>query len=195
MIEVDEASFDGELAAFAHRIAAVDREIDERGLELRRVDFNDCVFRRQHQLQLYGLADRPGDERQHVPDEIIDPHLLRLYSRLAREAQELARQLGALFRRLGGLEQALAGLAIAVDGMFDQIEIAQYDGEQVVEVMRQPAGELADGFHLLRLLQLALGLAAAGGVDDLHYKVIDFALFAANERDAGERPYLGLLVP
>ena len=50
--------FDGELATIAHGVAAVDGEIDERGLELGRVDFNDCVFRRQHQLQLH--APRRG---------------------------------------------------------------------------------------------------------------------------------------
>ena len=101
---------------------------------------------------------------------------------------------GALFRRLGGLEQALAGLAVAVDGMFDQIEIAQYDSEQVVEVMRQPAGELADGFHLLRLLQLR---ARPGGGWWCRRSAPQGDRFRPpslrTSEDAGERPGLGLL--
>ena len=139
VIELDDASFDCELAAAAHGIAAIDGEVDERSLKLGRVGFDEGVFRRQHQLQFHRLADRAADEREHVPDEVIDPHLFRLHSLLAREAQQLPRQLGTLFRRLGGFQQPLAGLAVAVDGMFDQIEIAQNDSQQVVEVMRVAA--------------------------------------------------------
>ena len=38
------------------------------------------------------------------------------------------------------------------------------DGQHVVEVVRDAAGELADGIELLRLLQLALGFAGRGDV-------------------------------
>ena len=36
------------------------------------------------------------------------------------------------------------------------------DGEQVVEVVRHPAGELTDGLHLLRLTQSLFGLGPLG---------------------------------
>ncbi len=39
----------------------------------------------------------------------------------------------------------------------DHVEAAQHDGQEVVEVVRDAAGELADGFHLLRLAQRLLG--------------------------------------
>ncbi len=39
----------------------------------------------------------------------------------------------------------------------DQRRVAQNDGQDVVEVVRHAAGEPADGFHLLRLLELELG--------------------------------------
>ena len=42
----------------------------------------------------------------------------------------------------------------------DHVEAAQDDGQQIVEVVRDAAGELADGLHLLRLAQQFLGLAA-----------------------------------
>ena len=38
-----------------------------------------------------------------------------------------------------------------------QIEIADDDAEQIVEIMRHAAGQIADGLHLLRLAQLFLG--------------------------------------
>ena len=40
------------------------------------------------------------------------------------------------------------------------------DGEDVVEVVRDAAGELADGLHLLRLPQLLLGGDLVGEVAD-----------------------------
>ena len=53
----------------------------------------------------------------------------------------------------------------------DQVGEAQHDREHVVEVVRDPAGELTDGLHLLRLTKL---------------------LFALAQRRLGSRPGLGL---
>ena len=49
------------------------------------------------------------------------------------------------------------------------VEIADDHGQQIVEVMRHAAGELADGFHLLRLGELLARLAQlhAGVAKDL----------------------------
>src|SRR5581483_5425711 len=61
---------------------------------------------------------------------------------------ELCREMGTIL---------VAGLGeLALDG----IEIADDDGEKVVEVVSDAAGELADRLHLLRLLQCRLGLEA-----------------------------------
>ncbi len=45
---------------------------------------------------------------------------------------------------------------IVRDALAQQIEIAHHRHQQIVEIMRDAAGELADGFHLLRLPQLLL---------------------------------------
>ena len=37
-----------------------------------------------------------------------------------------------------------------------QLAVANDDVQQIIEIVRDPAGELADGFHLLRLPQLLL---------------------------------------
>ena len=58
--------------------------------------------------------------------------------------------------RRGSSGQALA----------QQIEIAHHRHQQIVEIVRDAAGELADGLHLLRLPQLLLRLFAGG--DFLH---------------------------
>src|SRR2546427_302613 len=46
--------------------------------------------------------------------------------------------------------------ALLGESLRDQLGVRQDDGEQVVEVVGNPAGELADRFHLLGLAQLLL---------------------------------------
>ena len=58
-----------------------------------------------------------------------------------------------------------AGLAAELVGIHEhQFGVAAHDGQEVVEIMRHAAGELADGFHLLRLAELGLQPAAFGDV-------------------------------
>ncbi len=48
-----------------------------------------------------------------------------------------------------------------------QIAEADHGGEQIVEVMRHAAGELAHRLHLLRLGELRLQALLLGGVDEV----------------------------
>ena len=58
-----------------------------------------------------------------------------------------------------------------VNARCERLQIADDDGQQVVEIVRHAAGQLADALHLLRLgelllraLQRLLGLAPLGDV-------------------------------
>ena len=63
-------------------------------------------------------------------------------------------------RALAGREVLLdVGAAALRKAHADHLERAGDAGEQIVEIMRQPAGQLADRLHLLRLAQRFLGLA------------------------------------
>ena len=70
----------------------------------------------------------------------------------------------------GALGRALRGGDVAVDlaepalaqSRLHQLERAHDAREQIVEVVRDAAGELPDRFHLLRLAQRLLGLLALG---------------------------------
>ena len=82
------------------------------------------------------------------------------------ERQQPARQLGAALAggrdHVGGLLQVGAGL----EGQTQRLGVADHDRQQIVEVVREAAGELADRLHLLRLRQLLFGPLAAGEVVD-----------------------------
>ena len=67
--------------------------------------------------------------------------------------------LGERRAALGTLQRAVdqpRGPRIVGDVLAQQVEVAQHGHQQVVEVVGDPAGELADGLHLLRLPQLLL---------------------------------------
>ena len=60
-----------------------------------------------------------------------------------------------MFRRGQNLIERLLLLGIGQRAM-NEVGISADDGEQVIEIMSDTPGELADGFHLLRLTELFL---------------------------------------
>ena len=65
------------------------------------------------------------------------------------------------------------------------IDRAGDDGEHVVEVVRDAAGQLADGFHLLGLLELFLGRNLLGDIPDKSIDDVTIAAAKRGERDFG----------
>ena len=87
---------------------------------------------------------------------------LRIERLSPREGEQALGQLrGALGAGQRIVERAFG--ARFDDAALGDAEIADDDGEQIVEVVRDAAGQLADGFHLLRLPQRLLGQFAPLG--------------------------------
>ena len=78
-----------------------------------------------------------------------------------RERQQLPRQGGAaLGRELDRLCGA-RGFRILCGDRLQRLDVARHDHQQVVEVMRHAAGELAERIHLLRFGKLPLNSGQA----------------------------------
>src|SRR5262249_58044699 len=74
------------------------------------------------------------------------------------EGEQAGGQLGAARSRLDGARGHPLELGLDdTRARLHPLEVAQDHREQVVEVMRDPARELADGLHLLRVTQGLLG--------------------------------------
>ena len=105
------------------------------------------------------LAERRPQQFGDVEHGAVDVDIARLQRLPAGEGEQMLDQLAAALRRLvdhlGGFLQRRPVLQ-ARDQRFRG---AGDHGQHVVEVVRDAAGQLADGVELLRLLQLALGLA------------------------------------
>ena len=81
---------------------------------------------------------------------------LRLEPLAARERQQLIGQLCAAFGGRAHIAEALRELAVDTrrgEPFFEKADIAEHHGEQIVEVVGDPGGELADGFEPLHLPQ------------------------------------------
>ena len=85
---------------------------------------------------------------------------------LGEGEQALDQRLGTIGRLHRAVDQPV--FAIAADAApLEHVERADDRGQQIVEIMRDAAGELAHRLQLLRLAQRLLGEPAAGGLDRL----------------------------
>ena len=145
-------------AAVGHGVGSVDREVQQHLLELHRVDHHRRQRRRQRGADLDVVAQQATEHRPQVLDDAADVERPWLQHLAAAEREQLLRQRG---RALAGL-QDVAGIDAQRIGFVqpgdEQLRVAVDHRQQVVEVVRDAAGELADGFHLLRLDELLLEL-------------------------------------
>jgi hypothetical protein len=117
---------------------------------------------RKHRLQLHLLPDRLTQQLGHFPRDPVDVEHHRRQWLLARERQQPA---GQRRRAAGGLQgilhQAAAG-RIGTLALQPQVQPADDHRQHIVEIVRDPADELAERLHLLRLPQLQLGALSVG---------------------------------
>ena len=166
LVEIGVAGFDGQLAAVRHGVAGVDGEVDDGGLQLGGV----------------GL-DRPDAAAPTISSEMSSPSARfrksasPFSSRLTSSALGLsgccrenassrlvsmaARWAPASHCRCGGPACTFAPSVQDFNLLLRVLEIADDDGQEIVEVMSHPAGEMADRFEPLRLPERFFGGDAA----------------------------------
>ena len=103
----------------------------------------------------------PPEQVRHVLHQPVDVDRLHLERMLAREGEQALHQRRGALGGLAGIGEPAAHALLAVEAAQREIEIADDRGEQIVEVVRDAAGEAADRLHLLRLPQCFLGRLAA----------------------------------
>ena len=88
---------------------------------------------------------------------------MRLEPLAARERQQLIGQLGAALGGRAHVAEPLRELAVDAgsrEPLFEEADVAEHDGEQIVEVVRHAGGELADRLEPLHLAQRRLDALA-----------------------------------
>ena len=109
-----------------------------------------------------GRADRAAQQISHAAHQLGEIGRPRLSAwRRAKASRRCVSGGAALGALRGAVDQAFRD-GIVRQPLAQKLEIAQHRGQQVVEVVRHAAGELADRFQLLQLAQLVLGAVALG---------------------------------
>ena len=151
---------DPEPAAIRHRIARVDAQIKQRVFELVWIDQRCPEIALRGHRHLDAGPDRVVDQIRHACDQAIDVGRLRIERLTPGKRQQ------PMGQRRRAIRRALCGGDIAFDVLvpalrypdLQQFEAPGNSGQQIVEIMREAAGKLADRFHLLGLPQGVFGL-------------------------------------
>ena len=158
IVEISIRRLDRQPAAVRHRVARVDREVEQHVLELVGIDARLPQAAGEHGLDRDVLAQGPAQQVRHAGHQSPDIERLRLQRLLAGEGEQPMRQrCGALHaghRRFG--EPTERG-AVRRQPSLQQLDVAADHRQMVVEIVRDAAGETADRLHLLRLAQRLFG--------------------------------------
>ena len=147
-------------------------------LELVHVGLHEPQVAAVAEVELHPLAEEALQQHREVGEPIVEVQHLRAQRLAAREREQLPHEARGPVGVLLDLHDVLEGrVGRPVIGE-EQIAIADDRLQHVVEVVRDAAGELADGVHLLRLGELLLDEAQIGGVE----RVEDRALAALRPR-------------
>jgi hypothetical protein len=108
------------------------------------------------QAKIETRAKRPLQQVAHPQHELAHVDRTGLEILLARKRQHALRQRGAAASTLHGAIEQAPHPSVRGNALAEQFQVSHYRHEQVVEIVRDAAGELADAFHLLGLQQLLL---------------------------------------
>ena len=201
VVEEGIAGFDRQPAFAVHRVAGVDRKVQNRILQLIRVDEAIPQPTGDYRLDLDLPAEGATKHLIHVFDQAAGVH----HPRLQRLSPREGKQLGGKFRsardtREGALDPHL-GPGIAGDIFAEQLQVSADNLQQVVEVVSNAASELPDRLQLLRTdhrrlrrLERGFRLAAFGDVPCHFGEAEELAVVVSNRVDHDVRPERGAVL-
>ena len=173
---------EAEHAAVGHGVARVDRKVEHCDLELGRVGHHRHHRLVERELLVDPRSKHVAQQRPHALDQRCDQRRAHLEPLDPAEREQLSGQPRAA---LGGGER-IFGIALelrVVGALGDDVEPADDDRQQIVEVVRDAAGELAQRLHLLALAELLLRGLEVGDVARFEQQIEDRAVLAADRLD------------
>src|SRR4051812_9342964 len=162
----DGRRFQAERSAMDHRVAGVHDEVEDNLGELTWIDFRvGAVFAA---VQMTFDRDVFSEEAQQRTFEIRDESINLEYSRregmLTAKGEQLSGKNGRASSRIPDFADMVSDRAFHPDLIQEQVAVTENGSEEIIEVVGDTAGELAEGFHLLRTNELILELLSRGHV-------------------------------
>ncbi len=177
--EGDRARGDGEQATLRHGLARVHREAQEELFEVGRRHPDGGGLGVHGEAEGHGLAEGGLEQRAELLEDLPGGRLAPAALVVATEDRELAGEVGGAER--GGVDatEELGGLRQVVRLGPEQVDRATDDGEDVVEVVRDAAGDAAERLEALNPPDLFLQPQLLGQVDRVDHEAGDAAVAAA----------------
>ena len=146
-------------AAVRHGVAGVHGEVQDHEFKLAGVDLDGPEIVGEVELDVHVSPETAVEQFAHPLELPREVERLRLQLLPARKRQQLFGERGAALRRLlHAVEQPLAPRGIRQPAQ--HFQTAENNHQKIVEVMRDPARQLADRLDLLRLTQRVLDTGA-----------------------------------
>src|SRR3981189_3165684 len=159
LIQNDVPHLDLENAAIRHCVAPIQSQVEESGLQQRRIDMAQPQWPTGPQLDLAASSDCLADEFLKFGYELVCVDQFWVQYLPSGKSEKLRRQLCPPVSSTPCGRGELTDPAI-IRRFLDEFEIPGDHHEQVVEIVRDAARELANGLHLLALVKLLLHEAA-----------------------------------
>nr|BFE69973.1 hypothetical protein GCM10020092_032740 [Actinoplanes digitatis] len=168
--DVERVGFHGDDAAVGHRVAGVDHKVEQDLFHAAAVgpDGDGLLGQMRHQFDMG--ADAAPEQDAGLLDDRVEVDEFRVGGFLAGKEQQLPGQVPGAFGAAADTQEIVAHVRVG-DLLEGEVEIVEVDREQVVEVVRDTAGELAEALQALRtggtledLLALPFGAFAGGDV-------------------------------
>ncbi len=118
-------------------------------------------------VELHLLADQAAQQHGEIGQRVTEIQHLRPQRLPARERQQLPHQARRAVGVLLDLHDVLEGRIGRLVRVEQEVGRHHDGGQHVVEVVRDAAGELADGLHLLRLRELRFERPLLGGLQQI----------------------------
>ena len=164
-LECDPLGHEPHLPAVEDRIASIEHQVHQHLFDHADVAMNEEGIGGVVALELNILADDALEHPGEVDEGLIEVEGVGLEDLFAVKGEELPGQIGGARSGCDDLLEAVVGFRRVPSGVQQQqVSLTADDGQHVVEVVGDPAGELADDLHLLRLPQLLFQQLAAGDV-------------------------------
>lgn len=172
---LDVGGFDAErdLATVGHCVAGVHDEVQEHLLEGGAVSPGRDRGRRRGDFELDARGEQGSGEGRRFGNDTGEVDNVGLVDLGAGEGEEAADEVGTALGSELGLAHVLGGEGVVAEKWTEEVEVADDDGKQVVEVVGDTAGEVAETLELLALANedfeltfLALELDAVGDVPE-----------------------------
>jgi hypothetical protein len=172
-------------AVLPHRMRGVRAEIEQHLVNLRRIAEDRAAVRRALHLDRDVGRQRRAQEAARLLDDHreIDRAVLGTAA-MAPEGENLLDELPRAEAGVARLVEAHPRRVILGQRIGRELVIANDAGEEIVEIVRDPAGERAEGFHFLGLEELRLQLVPGGFALVLRRYVLDRAVHAADHPQA-----------